>query len=251
MLSGFYFFSVLSLDFSMVFACVVLLVLCVSVLSNVVSEGMMVVFLLLSLALAKCPFSHAEGGSCPMKHTAQAVRYVTSTRSDAYVKAALNLDWDAVYADIAALLLSNHPEIYPADDMLDNTTSVCGHMSISILCSHVFFFLRKKVRSVLHSPGVALCWVIPPVGRFGRVCRRSPKIRSRAFLARQHQFGQVQASASAHQGKVRSGPFVGRFDYSRRQGRHRTGRISVSRLLCRTPRSGRRKVLFQCLSPLI
>ncbi len=47
----------------------------------------------------------------------------TREQHDEYLKAAQSLDWDAVYNDISALLKSNRPDIYPADDMLDGSTS--------------------------------------------------------------------------------------------------------------------------------
>jgi catalase (peroxidase I) len=65
---------------------------------------------------AKCPFGHT--GRSP--HGSVSPR---AAASHAYLKAAQALDWDAVYADVVAVLESNSPEVYPADDMLDGTTS--------------------------------------------------------------------------------------------------------------------------------
>ncbi len=71
--------------------------------------------LLLGAWAGKCPFGHGASSS--------ARRFLRGPAAKEYVQAATSLDWDAVYADVAALLKSDQSDIYPADDMLDGTTS--------------------------------------------------------------------------------------------------------------------------------
>jgi catalase (peroxidase I) len=66
--------------------------------------------------------SGRKTGKCPF-NVAHSVPVATRQRSPEYVKAALMLDWDAVYQDIVTLLKSNRADIYPPDDMLNNLTS--------------------------------------------------------------------------------------------------------------------------------
>jgi catalase-peroxidase len=82
----------------------------------------------ITIAIVSLLIAAAAGAGCPFGFDkkvplAGPKATLSADASSDYVQAALALDWDSVYDDIVALFATNQKEIYPADSMLDGTTS--------------------------------------------------------------------------------------------------------------------------------